>query len=260
MRHRDAVQLLPDWATSTLVPATVEALRLHATHCPACRDWLATHQLLTEELTNRRDDKASHPRSDLLALCATRPEELDEPGRDELREHLATCAACRHSVAVTTEAVQQARPIPERPSTRTDQPATSRHPWRLALAAGLTAFLVGGGIYAASWWLDGRDLPSGSFVASGPEAVIPTISGSVEEFCDHDLAGTTVVRADSGLMVARVMVRDGADVTFEAGDRVILGDGFRVATGGRLRIGSGKTAHREEPEWKEVMDSETERN
>lgn len=238
MRHREAIGYLPDLGSGRLEPGTTAEVRGHVDRCPACREWLATHDLLVGELSpNLQDD--NHPVSELLALCIVRPEELNEPGREELRDHLVRCSACRGMLAQVQTAVRQARP----PGDGVRPPVTVRSPRPLyrtsALAAGLVILVLAAGLLIGSLVSSRFDRASTGSVHQRAVAEATTSPATPDELSGQDLEGHQVIEADRALLVSKLTIKSGADVTFDGRDVIAFGDGFQVATGARLTVGSG---------------------
>ena len=80
MRHRDVVKWLPEYAAGVLPAAVSPDFEFHVRDCGVCRQWLDTHRLLGEILCSPADSPApeKHPGAEELALCVTRPEEVEE--------------------------------------------------------------------------------------------------------------------------------------------------------------------------------------
>lgn len=233
MKHRVAIEYLPEAGSGVLDVDTEEALATHAEGCRACRSWLATRDLLAGESAPRNGRWASdHPDSELLALCVVRPQELRESSRQDLRRHLARCRTCREDMSRLDAAVGDARPGRKSLGHRdTLAPALRRVRWSMA-AALVTAFL-GGGLLVGVLSLMGRGT-----VERAPVASPASLPDPVEVLSGRELDGITVINRKRGLVVSQVTVKSGADVTLCAGDGVALGDGFRVAPGARLSVGS----------------------
>lgn len=241
MKHLEAIRHLPVAAEGALDTATEAALWSHVSDCSDCYHWLMTRNLLCEELQRGEDEIPWHPESSVLALCVVRPEEIYEPGRERLRSHLAECATCRQMIDRVTPAVVTARPQAFESSDR-EAPSTFSGPaWVGAVAAAAAPLLIGIGILLVTLILGYWDSGFG-YIAEriAPPAPQPP-EDAVAELLDRDLEGTQLIQTGRGLMVARVMVKEGADVAFEAADVVALGDGFQVAAGGRLRVSSGSS-------------------
>lgn len=240
MNHRQAVEYLPDYEAGSLNGDAEKAVERHVEGCSSCRDWLSTRDLLAGAMSREWDRGRDHPDSDLLALCVVRPEEIHEPDRDELREHLHSCPVCRHDLSSLQEAVREARPVEGK---RVDLYRPS--PWRLSgrsglVAASLVAVLLGGGLVGLLGLFLDR-IPPGDAHSDGASAHgSPPVASSepMNELSGRDLEGTRLVRGDRRLVVSKLTVKRDAEITFHAGDSVAFGDGFRVEAGGRIRVGS----------------------
>lgn len=237
MRHSEAIQHLGDFEAGTLNLGTESELRSHVETCFACRQWIATFDLLAEHFASDEPIE-EHPDSGLLALCSVRADERHEPDREDLCEHLERCSPCRSNLDLVTEAVVQARSRQGCPSwLRTTLPATPANGAR-ALAAGLVALFLGAGLLLTGIVL--RDSPWHPGPRSRTARVLPA-DRQIREISGTDFSGTRVVHADGGLAISRGTVKRGADVSISADGLVALGNGFRVESGGRLRVASSPT-------------------
>jgi len=245
MRHRCATDYLPDLGSGSLDAATEVALSSHVDGCTACQEWLATREVLAGGLSETPN---SHPDSDVLALCVMRPEEVHEPGREDLRIHLESCLRCRREVALVRAAVHAARPA------RREVSETSRSPsFKVArrwMAAAVAVLVVGGGALLLGPPLLDRWAPETSRRADTARGTSLPVSEEEEreELSGLDLEGVQVIGRDRTLVVSQVTVTSGADVTFRSDRGVVFGDGFRVAKGGRLRVGSSPVTDLSNPE------------
>lgn len=243
MRHRLAIEYLPEVGTGSLDASAEEALASHAERCPRCRDWLATRDLLAEVLGRDRSAGGEHPDSELLALCVLRPEEVDESDREGLRSHLGRCPVCQEDIVLTREAIQGARPGEISP-TAAPRPRVPVVPRRRAwVAAALVVVSLGGGLLLHGPLFD-RLGPADTRVDEVPRITSPDreVHGTTDEFTGRDLDGTQIIGSDQDLVVSKLTVQSGANVTFRAGRTVAFGDGFRVAEGARIRVGSESSA------------------
>lgn len=239
MRHREAIDYLPDLGSGLLDSETQANVRAHVDDCPACRDWLATHDLLLGALSQGQLRDDDHPSSEVLALCVVRPEELREPGREELRDHLVRCSTCREAVALVGNVVHQARPGEE--GARPPIASRSRRPLYRSrlLAAGLAILVLGSGLLFGALVLSrfGPDPMSSAPRGSVYEAT--NFSEATDELSGQDLEGHRVIETERTLVVSKLTVKSGADVTLRARGVVAFGDGFQVARGARLSVGAG---------------------
>lgn len=251
MRHHQAIEYLPELGTGSLDASAEEALASHADRCPRCRDWLTTRDLLAEVLGRDRRSGRAHPDSELLALCVLRPEEVDESDREELRSHLRRCPVCQEDMALTREAVQGARPGEISPAAA-PRPRVRVLPRRRAwVAAALVVVSLGAGLLLHGLLFD-RFGPADTRLDEVADSRLDEIlritsphmeaEGPTEELSGRDLDGTQIIGSDQNLVVSKLTVQSGADVTFRAGRTVAFGDGFRVAKGARIRVGSGPSA------------------
>lgn len=238
MRHRQAIEHLSDFGDGTLDPAIAAAVEAHVHGCPGCRDWLRTRDLLVGELTRDRKGVDDHPNSEFLALCVIRPEEIDEPDREEVQRHLARCSTCREELELTRAAVREARPrrsAPAAPPRRSVLPPRAR-----ALAAALGILALGALLYAATLLVGRAGLVDVRQVGGGAPPA-PLRSGSMEELSGRELDGTHLIAADRELIVSNLSIKTGADVTFRANGVVVFGDGFSVANGARISVSSHRS-------------------
>lgn len=245
MRHRDAIELLPEHGTGWLDPDAEEALAAHVARCPACRDWLATRDLLAEELSRGSYPSRLHPDSELLAICALRPEEVYEYGRSALRAHLADCAECRQELELVRAAVDGARP--HRVGMPTPTAGRVQTPYRrLALAAALTVALLGAGAVLQRYVIEHAD-PGREQVEESPSAPrrVSRDAGPAEVISGRELEGKQSIDGDSTLVVSKLTVKPGADIEIRAKRSVALGDGFRVEKGARLAVSTVLADHQE---------------
>jgi hypothetical protein len=111
----------------------------------------------------------------------------------------------------------------------------------MALAAAVALLLLAVALVAGELLFSARSGPAETELGQGPAkasrfAAMPQLTG-------RDLEGTQEIAGEQGLIVSKLTVQSGADVTFR-GDFVAFGDGFRVEKGARIRVGSEE---REEP-------------
>lgn len=229
--------MLPELRSDGLDRGAREQVLSHLESCEDCRDWLATHDLLQAEFGGGSGNADDHPESALLALCVVRPEELEEPDRQDLAGHLNRCPACRNELETVRAAVRAARPGSSLEGhAPSSSPATARPVARpLALAA---TVVVGVFLLAMAWqW--------GILDNEGRRAAVETSPSQIGEFggtepvemlSGKDLQGTQTIRSESRLAALDLAVSPGADVSMEARDAVVFGDGFRVASGARLTV------------------------
>lgn len=237
MRHGDAIELLAEYATGQLPEAISASVELHVRGCRACGYWLDTHRLLVSVLCTepdpRRDD---HPSSEVLALCVTRPEEVDELDRTDLMAHLASCPRCREEISIVREAVIVARPGaaegagPLSDPIRRADTNTVRSRWLLVAAACVFGAIVSGAVL---------------FDWGGPAALSERSPGlrsgssstSTETRVENlQIEGRQIIRGEKTLLVSQVQVKPGAHVTFSAGEAVQFGAGFRISDGGSIAV------------------------
>lgn len=239
MDHHDAQRHLIDFVDGRLDQRARDELNAHVESCIDCRSWLETHELLACAFDS--GPGAGHPDSELLALCAIRPEEIDEPGRSEIGRHLEACAHCRRDVELVRDAVLEVRPKGSVPArlTRT-LPAA---PW-LAVAAAIC--IVGVALWLSLPFATNRPIlpDSRSYdIATHVETSRSSPMGSPREALEEmELEGTQFIEAEGRLTLSRVKIKDGAKVTINAGEGVAFGDGFQIGSGAVVAIGA-KTRH-----------------
>lgn len=237
MKHGEATRILSDLCRGRLDRGTKGEVLSHVETCETCRDWLTTYDLLQAEFGGSTQPD-EHPDSALLALCVGRPEELDEPDRRELADHLSRCPACRDDLETTTAAIHAAQPregqaFPFRPPAAQSPANSLARPLVLAATVVIGVFLLA---MALQWGILDKDgtraraqAPPQSKATMGRTDAVETLSGT-------DLQGTQTIRAESKLAASDLAVTPGADVTLEAREVITLGDGFRVASGARLTV------------------------
>lgn len=175
MRHREAIRNLSELGSGSLDAETEAALAEHAQRCTACREWLATRDLLLDVFSGVRRSEQDHPPSDLLAICVVRPHEVDESDQEDLRRHLRRCPACRRQVELTRRAVREARSTGAGDSAPPSPPATSTFSGaRGWLAASIALFVLA----LAGLWL-GVPARRTAELAGAPPAAVPAVSPAV---------------------------------------------------------------------------------
>jgi len=231
MKHREVLALLPEFEAGVLDSQSKAMVESHLLDCLHCQEWMETHDLLAEELGRNGDPIEDHPHSQLLALCAVRPEEVYEPGREALRDHLEHCTTCRHTVAQVGGAVRGTRPAANETRSQ-NTPSASPHRG-LRIAAALALMLLSVAVISD---LSLR-LLSGTAWSRNDAPTSPVTTETVEELAGGELRGVRLIRADRRLDISHVTVVRGAEVTFRAGEVIAFGDGFRVDTGARITVG-----------------------
>lgn len=240
MNHRQAVGHLADFGDpgASLEAGTERALAAHVERCAKCRDWLATRSLLAAGLSSQASRADGHPGSDLLALCAIRPAEVFEPDREDLRRHLDRCPVCRRDLERVRTAVLGARPASSGHGSSEDLGRAAPLPASVVgRVAAAVALLVACGLLA---WLLLAPPPPATPGEPAAAAVEPPPAAGVDHL-SGDLAGHQIVDGGVELVVSRLTVTTGADVTILAQRRVAFGDGFRVAPGARLTVVAGRS-------------------
>lgn len=125
MKHDDTVGRLADYADHRSPPATEAEMRQHVEVCQACRDWVATYQLL------RQHPEALHPESESLAAKAA-----GQPVPASIEEHLAGCPQCWQLVTNASHALAKAEL-----STKADRRGWSWN-WRFAASVAAVLFVT----------------------------------------------------------------------------------------------------------------------
>lgn len=251
MRHARAASHLAELGTASLDPTVERAVIAHAEGCSACREWLETRDWLAGALSKRSRAEGMHLDSNLLALCAIRPEEIDEPDRDEVRLHLRHCVTCHAELTQVRAAIREARPRAKASTSPTPLPLSWSGPRPAqALAAALAVLLLGAGLVVVGFVFGSSDSGAGASppVAAGSRPA-DMLHEKVEQLSGQSLEGTHFIGSERDLMVSQLTIRSGADVQFRATDVVAFGDGFRVESGARIAVaserGNGATAARE---------------
>jgi|GEM_PF-3120845 len=239
MKHRQAIEYLSELGAGSLTPILSAELDAHVEQCDECKDWLATRDLLAGALSTHGSSD-DHPEGSLLALCVIRPEEVHEADREELRIHLSRCSTCRRGVELMRAAIMAARPHDEESYRPPERRASGFRARKWLVAAAFGVFVLGGGVLLGGLLLSTSDLTDASVAQdSGSDGRHAARPESLQELSGRDLDGTHVIGSDRTLMVSRLTVKSGADVTFRSGETVAFGDGFRVASGAKIRVDSG---------------------
>lgn len=234
MDHREAEKHLLDFVACDLDESTRNGLTSHIETCIDCRAWLETFDILVS--SSDLESHSSHPESQLLAQCAVRPDERNEPGSFAVYRHLESCSCCRREVDLVRDAVLQARPGVDRPAE--EMQSRTYHSWWPAVAAvclvglALALFFVSGSQHFMKSdlepnppWTDSNE--RGLAQKSFPDQ---TISGV-------EIEGTRVIDASGSLALNRVKIMDGAEVTIRAKEGVAFGNGFQIGRGSQVIIG-----------------------
>lgn len=204
--HPSSTQL--ETFASAGIPGSADSPMLeHLDRCEDCRCWIDTYQLLSQTLGAN-----AHPSSEMLAQYTAHPELLVSSEREQTESHLSFCSVCRAHRDLTAKALAGAR----RPVWPTLSSRWSSSPVRLALAASLLLVL------SLAWAL--RPTPVGSK---------PALSANL---LGQSYSGTHLVEAADAITADSVRVETGGDVTFRAGDRVVLNNGFSVENGGSFQV------------------------
>ncbi len=231
MEHHQAIDLHPFLTARRLRGEERAEFYRHLSECADCASWTETHSLIANGLSDGA--WAEHPPSDLLARSAVGLEPLSGAERELLDGHLAACEACRETLDLAGEALSAARGGAADDRARLFGAGTRR---RLALAAavilGLALLLT---LRTAT--------PPGSPVAledspaaSTEEFVAAVVVEAVTTLSNDTLAGKRLVEAGRAISATAVQIETGSDVTFRAGESVVLGDGFAVDADARFAI------------------------
>ncbi len=233
MKHRDATELLVEFAEGSLEDVTWNEMNDHVAACKDCQDWLHTFTLLSH--VPEGSEHHSHPDSLDLAKCSTRPDEECEPDHRGLRSHLSSCRTCRQDLETVRRAVVHARPGAETHATSPFTPARSTTWWWTAAAAtGIVGFALGAifgtgiapGIPNAS---TSHDRGAGAAVGVAPGA--PPASRA-------SISGERLIRSEDQITIVNTSILPGASVTIQARRGVALGNGFQVGSGTQVEVGA----------------------
>ena len=156
-------------------------------------------------------------RSEEIARFAAGLPDSNEAHAHRVRSHLEVCNQCAQELNITRNAIRHSRQSRRwRDRLRIDFPATLQPAvgWSLASAAVVAILLVVPVFLRSDHSLDPGNLQ---------------ITGRV-------LSGTQVVEARGSVLAERSQVGDEGEVTFRAGESVAFGEGFSVASGGRLQV------------------------
>jgi hypothetical protein len=213
---------LADRNTSGL-PA--ERVRRHVESCRECRTWVDTYRLVAAATGSPVDRGADHPSSKRLADYAVDPGRLGDSERERVNEHLESCRPCRESARLAAEAVSAARWERASPVPLAETRPLAAH---FALAASLV-LLVG-----LAWVLRPE-----------PVSTVGTEVVAAEELSHESLSGSHLIEATGSITADWVTLETGSDVTFRAGEVVVLSDGFAVGSGASFQVEIGPPTGRE---------------
>ncbi|HUP22839.1 MAG TPA: hypothetical protein VNB06_07850 [Thermoanaerobaculia bacterium] len=238
MKHSEATEWLAEYAAGEQPDLIPPSLDLHVRGCRGCKEWLQTHRLLEGVLGSPPHSLAlEHPDAELLALCVTRPEEVEELDRADLMAHLALCQSCSMDIEIVRQAVVEARPsAAERASPlsnlrRANKNARDRPLWLLVATACVFAVLASGALLLH--WQQGPRGSTEQVLAPQHQATATTAARRVENV---QIEGDHIIRGEQMLLVSQVQVRSGAHVRFSAGKAVQFGAGFRINDGGSIAV------------------------
>jgi len=213
MGHEEAVELILAFAEGSLGEGLALQVAEHVAACEDCRGWLETYTLFsTAEHGNR------HVQSELLATYAADRVRLKDEERSTIRLHLNTCRKCRLEFDLVTSALERARRQESVIAPRRFLNRFEDHRM-LAVAAVLVVSLLA--VTAVTILRGGSP-----WLETGPTTAM---SENAEE-------GTPARVATAVFFSTRV--EQGAELCVHARSSVVFGDGFSVATGGSLIVGT----------------------
>jgi hypothetical protein len=237
MRHSTAVAWLADYVEQTLPPPVLDSLRLHVDGCRRCRDWIAAYEAMRELIESPSTARhADHPSSSDLAVCVSRPEELAEPDRAGLQAHVYACSRCREDLSLLRQAVLGARPsnavvdnflLLGEGTTRDRSSLGSR---RLLVAAGVLVLALPLALVVRGTLRGSNDSDNRQHFSAGARPDV------VERLEDLTLSGERHFVSDEAIVVSRVQVGPGSQVTLQARDNVQLKAGFKIGRGASLAV------------------------
>lgn len=207
LEHREARARLSDLAAGRLDEPELGELQAHVAGCAVCQGWLEAHALIAGVL---REEPGpiweDHPTADRLAQYSVAERRLSEHERRRLSRHLVACADCRTAVELSREAVAAAAPPAASGRGQGWPAAWLPPPLRLPLAAAalLALLLV-------------------------PLALIGVRQGRADQTVSgKTFYGREAISARRSLTLEDTRIQSGASVTLEAGEVVMLGNGFSV--------------------------------
>jgi hypothetical protein len=214
VNHHDATRLLSGYAEGALEPALARQMEQHLEDCDDCRDWLETYSFLNDGL-----DCARSAPSELLAQYVVDEGRLEETQRDIVREHVAACGACKEELEAIRSALEAARhKQPAHTIKRALSMISAAQPRELAIAAALVLTVL-----AATTFTVFRGSP---WMRSEQQ--------SQEQMTDAGAA----LEGDETIVIASTRVYDGANLTIHSRNTVVFGEGFSVASGATLVVGT----------------------
>lgn len=213
------LQRLERHAAGELGGSDRDELLRHVDGCAECRSWLEIYQLLAQGLAGEIS-VAGHPSSEQLARYCVEPDSLTEPERGRIAEHLINCRECAREHSLTSSAVDEARRGPKVLAFAPKPPARWRPLFQdLAAAAVLLAASLGFTLSQIEW----------------PDPAVQRLAGG-------HLSGIEVVRAVESITATSTTIESGGDVTFRAGETVVLGEGFSIGENVSFRVEIVKAA------------------
>lgn len=237
MNHTEATRCLLDVVPDPCGDPVARDLAAHLDACDECRSWHASLELLAASVQPPALD--DHPASDVIALCAARPDEVLEPDRADLRRHLEICGECRREIGLMRDALEHARvPKAERPMGWNRVHARPGRLWTALAATAVVsislAALLSGGFGSGSD--PGPLVPQSHEPRAGTDersAVTATDSSSL-----GDVSGQQEIQVGSNETLVHTKITDGSRVTIRGDQRLAFGDGFVIGSGTRVVVGT----------------------
>jgi predicted anti-sigma-YlaC factor YlaD len=245
LNHRDAIERLALWAASGADWGVDESLSSHVRGCASCREWIDTYRWLQDGLRENESATKEHPPTEMLALCATRPEELGELDQQDLNEHLRSCAECRQVLELAADAVRAARP---RGATGVAESLVPTGAKPFAWSRWVSASVAAAGVVAVvalgvSW----HSVPSRSVGLLETSDVGDRRREETDRVAGLQVEGYRLFGSERSLSVSDTQIAAGSQVRFRAGDSVRFGHGFRIRDGGRVAVEATRTPKGWEP-------------
>lgn len=214
MNHEQATRLLADFVAERLDREHRALVEAHLASCEDCDSWCRIYRTLADSLATETDlESLEHPSSELIAHFAVFPESLSHTEGAGIQNHLESCPDCLRQLQLSQTAVSRARRSVEswrEPKGRSESEPSPRPIWlKLAVAAGLCLAVIG--ISALVYLRSSSD-------------------GAVRELSEMRLEGIQTIEADTSITAAQVEVEKGSQITFRAGERVTLGEGFSIGS------------------------------
>jgi hypothetical protein len=214
LSHEEASRLIASFAAGELDFAQALRMEGHISDCADCQEWMEVYSRLSSMLASK---PMVHLGSEEIARLAAELPESNEAHAHRVRTHLGVCARCAEELNITRNAIRHSRQSHGwRDRLRIEWPASLRPAvgWSLASAAVVAILLV-----VPVFLRSDHSLAPGNL----------QITGRV-------LSGTQVVEAPGSVLAERSQVGNDSEVTFRAGESVVFGEGFSVASSGRLQV------------------------